>query len=84
MLKQPQYSPLTNAEQVIVIYAGTKGFLDGIDVKQVTRFETELLEHLRTNCKDLLEDITFKDRKVDGELEDRIKSELEKFLGNFS
>ena len=84
LLKQPQYSPLTNAEQVIVIYAGTKGFLDGIDVKQVTRFETELLEHLRTNCKDLLEDITFKDRKVDGELEDRIKSELEKFLGNFS
>ena len=41
LLKQPQYSPLTNAEQVIVIYAGTKGYLDKIDVKEVTKYEKE-------------------------------------------
>ena len=84
LLKQPQYAPLTNAEQVIVIYAGTKGFLDGIEVKQVNKYEMELLEHLRTNCKDLLSDLTNNDRKVDGELEEKIKTELEKFTANFS
>ncbi len=84
LLKQPQYSPLTNAEQVIVIYAGTKGFLDGIEVNSVNRYELELLEHLRKDCKDLLDDLTTNDRKVDGELEERIKSALEKFTANFS
>ena len=84
LLKQPQYAPLTNAEQVIVIYAGTKGFLDGIEVKQVNKYEMGLLDHLRTNCKDLLSDLTNNDRKVDGELEEKIKTELEKFAANFS
>ena len=84
LLKQPQYAPLTNAEQVIVIYAGTKGFLDGIEVASVTRYETALLEHLRSNCKPLLDDITVNDRKVDGDLEEAIKSELENFTTKFS
>jgi F-type H+-transporting ATPase subunit alpha len=84
LLKQPQYSPLTNAEQVIVIYAGTKGYLDKIEVKEVTKYETGLLQHLRTNCKALLNDLTKNDRKVDGELEDTIKAELEKFTTSFS
>ena len=84
LLKQPQYSPLTNAEQVIVIYAGTKGFLDEIDVSRVTEFEIGLLNHLRNNCKALLDDITQNDRKVDGDLEEKIRSELENFSKNFS
>jgi hypothetical protein len=49
LLKQPQYSPLTNAEQVCVIYAGVKGYLDNIAVRDVVRFEKRLLQHLRTN-----------------------------------
>ncbi len=84
LLKQPQYAPLTNAEQVIVIYAGTKGFLDGIEVNKVNAYELSLLEYLRNNCKELLDDLTVNDRKVDGELEERIKTELEKFTANFS
>ena len=84
LLKQPQYAPLTNAEQVIVIYAGTKGFLDGIEVNKVNEYEQSLLEYLRNNCKELLDDLTVNDRKVDGELEERIKTELEKFTANFS
>ncbi|MBL1437699.1 MAG: F0F1 ATP synthase subunit alpha [Rhodobacteraceae bacterium] len=83
LLKQPQYSPLTNAEQVIVIYAGTKGFLDKVAVKDVTRFEAGLLAHLRSNQADLLKDITDNDRKVKGELEDSIKSVLEAFAKDF-
>jgi F-type H+-transporting ATPase subunit alpha len=84
LLKQPQYSPLTNAEQVIVIYAGTKGYLDKIEVKEVTKYEVGLLQHLRKNCIGLLDDITKNDRKVDGNLEDNIKAELEKFAASFS
>ncbi len=84
LLKQPQYSPLTNAEQVIVIYAGTKGFLDKVDVKDVNRFETGLLSHLRSKHADLLKDITDNDRKVKGELEDSIKAALEAFVKDFA
>ncbi len=84
LLKQPQYSPLTNAEQVIVIYSGTKGYLDGIKVGAVGRFEAGLLNHVRQNHADLLEDITNNDRKVKGDLEDAIKSAVEGFAKNFN
>ncbi len=84
LLKQAQYSPLTNAEQVCVIYAGTKGFLDKIDVKDVGRFEAGLLAHLRNHNADLLKDITDNDRKVKGELEDSIKAALTAFATDFA
>ncbi|MDF2231094.1 F0F1 ATP synthase subunit alpha [Albimonas sp. CAU 1670] len=84
LLKQPQYSPLTNAEQVVVIYAGTQGYLDKIPVNQVTKFERGLLAHLRSSCKDLLDDIETNDRKVDGDLAAKIKSAIEDFSKGFS
>ena len=84
LLKQPQYSPLTTAEQVIVIYAGTKGYLDKIAVGKVNRFEAGLLNHLRQNCADLLADIANNDRKVSGDLEDAIKSAIESFARDFN
>ncbi len=83
LLKQPQYSPLTNAEQVVVIYAGTKGYLDGIEVDAVGRFETGLLNHLRSNHSALLKDISDNDRKVKGDLEDAIKAAIESFAKDF-
>ena len=84
LLKQAQYSPLTNAEQVIIIYAGTNGYLDTVEVKDVGSFEKGLITHLRSNCSDLLSDITENDRKVSGELEDKIKSAIESFASGFS
>ena len=84
LLKQPQYTPLTNAEQVISIYAGTKGYLDPIGVHEVGRFEAGLLNHVRQNHADLLADITENDRKVKGDLEDAIKSVVESFAKDFS
>ena len=80
LLKQPQYSPLTNAEQVIVIYAGTKGYLDKIDVKEVTSFEKNLVNYLRSEGKSLVEELTTNDRKIEGEIESKIKSLLDNFL----
>jgi len=84
LMKQPQYSPLTNAEIVCVIFAGTKGYLDKVGVRDVSRFEQGLLKHLRSNHQDLLEDITSNDRKVAGELEEKIRAALDEFAKDFA
>ena len=84
VLKQSQYSPLSNAEQVVVIYSGTGGYLDDIPVADVTRFEKGLVEHLRSNKADLMKDLTKNDRKVEGELEDSIKAAIIEFKERFS
>ena len=84
LMKQPQYSPLTNAEIVCIIFAGVNGYLDKVAVKDVGRFEQGLLTHLRTNNKDLLDDITNNDRKVEGELADQIKAVIENVKKTFA
>ena len=84
LMKQPQYAPLTNAEIVCVIYAGTKGYLDKIDVKQVGRFEAGLLKHLRTNASDVLDMITKEDPKIKGDAEEKIKAAIDAFAKDFA
>ena len=84
LMKQPQYSPLTNAEIVCVIYAGTHGYLDKIDVKSVGRFEAGLLKHMRTNARDVLDFITNEDPKIKGDAETRIKAALDAFAKDFA
>src|SRR5699024_1423501 len=49
LLKQPQYSPYSAEEQVVSIWAGTNGKLDSIEVEDVLRFESELLDYVRRN-----------------------------------
>jgi F-type H+/Na+-transporting ATPase subunit alpha len=83
LMKQNQYSPLTNAEIVCIIFAGTNGYLDKVPVKDVGRFEAGLLQHLRTKGKALLDDITKNDRKVSGDLEKAIRAELNAFAKDF-
>jgi len=51
LLKQPQFSPLQVEEQVAVIYAGTRGYLDGVPVKSVQKYERELLSNLKGTQK---------------------------------
>ena len=80
LLKQPQYSPLTNAEQVIVIYAGTKGYLDKTIVSEVTSFEKNLVNYLRSEGKAVVDELTSNDQKIEGEIENKIKSLLDNFL----
>jgi len=84
LMKQPQYAPLTNSEIVCVIYAGTHGYLDKVDVSEVGRFEAGLLAHLRSKHDDLLKDITNNDRKVKGELEEKIKAAIDGFAADFA
>nr|MBX2855321.1 F0F1 ATP synthase subunit alpha [Paracoccaceae bacterium] len=84
LLKQPQYSPLTNAEQVCVIYAGVNGYLDKIEVKDVGRFEQGLLAHLRGPHKEVLDFITKNDGKVEGDLGAKVKAALDSFAETFA
>ncbi len=84
LMKQPQYSPLTNAEIVCVIYAGVNGYLDKVDVKDVGRFEAGLLKHLRSNGKDVLDFLTKEDPKIKGEAEDKVKAAIDAFAKDFA
>jgi len=84
LMKQAQYSPLTNAEIVCVICAGTLGYLDKIDTKEVGRFEQGLINHLRGKHQDLLDWITNDDPKIKGEAEDKVKAALDEFAADFA
>ena len=84
LLKQAQYSPLTNAEIVCVIYAGTNGYLDDIAVGDVGRFETGLITHLRSKHQDLLDWITNDDPKIKDEAADKIKAALNEYAEGFA
>jgi F-type H+-transporting ATPase subunit alpha len=83
-MKQPQYSPLTNAEIVCVIYAGVNGYLDGVGLSDVGRWEQGMLNHVRSKHSDLLDFITNEDPKVKGEAEDKIKAALDEFAADFA
>ena len=89
LLKQPQYSPLQMEEQVVVVYAGTRGYLDKVPTDAVVRFEAELLRHIRADKQALLADIRdqkdiSKNGKDGGKIEDAIKSTLDAFSKTFA
>jgi len=57
LLKQPLNSPMPVQEQVVSIFAGTRGYLDDVPVDDVSRFESELLDHMRTRHASLLDEV---------------------------
>jgi len=79
LLKQPQYSPLTTAEQVAVLFSGVKGYLDEIETKSVTEYEAGLLTSLRGAGADILADIDAKQK-----LDDDLDTKLHNFIGDYT
>ncbi len=79
LLKQPQFSPMTVDEQVASIYSGTHGYLDGIDVSDVGRFEEELLRHLKDKHKAVLDKI-----RESGDLDEKTEEKLDKAIAAFA
>ncbi|MBE6448548.1 MAG: F0F1 ATP synthase subunit alpha [Alphaproteobacteria bacterium] len=79
MLKQPQYKPLSAAEQVVVIFAGVRGFLDALPIDKVAEFEEKALQDIRANHSEYLDEIT--DKKV---ISDELDAKLMKFYENFA
>ncbi|MCG6885432.1 MAG: F0F1 ATP synthase subunit alpha [Silicimonas sp.] len=84
LMKQPQYSPLTNAEIVVVIFAGTNGYLDKLDLKDVARFEQELLAHMHAKHSDVMDWITNDDPKIKGDAADKLKEAIDGFAADFA
>ncbi len=83
LLKQPQFSPLRVEEQVAVIFAGVNGYLDKLQVSQVSAFEQGLLALLRTEHKGLLETIRDK-RELNDETRGKLKSVIDAFAKTFA
>jgi len=84
LMKQPQYSPLTNAEIVAVIYAGTHGYLDNLPLAEAGKWEQGLLAYLRNQHADVLEWLTREDPKIKGEAEDRLKQVLDAYAKTYA
>ena len=57
LLKQPQYQPLNVNEQVMSIFAGTRGFLDDVPVREVARFEAAMLKYFRDQHPEIVDEI---------------------------
>ncbi|MEN8656593.1 F0F1 ATP synthase subunit alpha [Marivita sp.] len=84
LMKQPQYAPLTNAEIVCVIFAGTNGYLDKIPMDRVKDFENGLLGHMRGKRQDILDWITNEDPKIKGDAADKLKAAIDEYAADFS
>ncbi len=84
LLKQDQYVPLAVEEQVVVIYAGVKGYLDTINVKDVQRFEKELLLFMHQKDKSNLLQSIAKEKKITDEVERDLKDALAGFVKHFA
>ena len=82
LLKQPQFSPMPVEEQVVVIFAGTRGYLDQVEVGAVTRFETAMLGEIRADHADLLEAIRSK-QEVTPEVDKALVEFLDRFVKTF-
>lgn len=83
LLKQPQYSPLPVEEQVVSIFAGTKGYLDGVAVRDVNRFEAQFLSEVRSKGADILAAIRT-EKAISGDTEKKLHAFLQGFVKVFA
>ena len=82
LLKQNQYVPMAVEEQVVLIFAGTRGFLDKLPVDSVKRFESEYLDYLKTKHPAILDEIR-EQEKISDELDGKMRAAIEDFLKLF-
>ena len=78
LLKQDQYAPLSMEEQVVSIFAGVNGYLDGIETRDVTRFEAQYLDAIRDRGADILAAV-----REEGVVSDGTEAKLKAFLDEF-
>jgi F-type H+-transporting ATPase subunit alpha len=81
-LNQPQYQPWPVEEQVVAIFAGINGYLDDIPTAQVSRFQNELREYLRTQGS--VYDELREEKDLSDDLQEKLTSEIEKFKSSFA
>ena len=82
LLKQGQYQPLPVERQVLIIYAGTNGFVDELPVNALKKYEQDLYSFIDSKHPDVFADI-LKKRELDGDLRGKMNKALEEFKGVF-
>jgi F-type H+/Na+-transporting ATPase subunit alpha len=83
LLKQGQFAPMPVEEQVVVIYAGTNGFIDALPIPALGRYEKELLAFFKSRKADIMQQLK-SGAKLKGDLETQLKAGLEEFAKQFS
>ncbi|MGE4504171.1 MAG: F0F1 ATP synthase subunit alpha [Desulfovibrionaceae bacterium] len=83
VLKQPQYQPLPVEQQVAIIFAAGKGYLDDIAVESITKFEAEFLDYMRNSKSDVLGEIKTK-QALDDDLSAKLGAAIDEFKKVFS
>jgi F-type H+-transporting ATPase subunit alpha len=83
LLKQDQYVPMLVEQQILVIFAGTNGYVDDVPVNAVKKFEQELLRFMASKHQAVLDNIKSK-KQIDDDLKARIKSAIEEFKKSFT
>jgi len=82
LLKQPQYQPMPVEEQVVSLYAGTRGFMDDLPVEAVRKFEDGLLDYMRNQRSDILNEIK-ETQDLSPELDKKLAAAIEEFKKTF-
>jgi F-type H+-transporting ATPase subunit alpha len=82
LLKQDQYQPLTVEKQILIIYAGTNGFVDDLPITTLKKFEQELYSFIEAKHPDIFADI-LKKRELDADLRAKMNKALEEFKAIF-
>ena len=83
LLKQPQYQPMPTQEQVVSMYAATRGFMDDVPVASVLAFERDFLDFIRGAKSDILDDIVAR-KVLDADLEARLKDAILEFKKGYN
>jgi F-type H+-transporting ATPase subunit alpha len=84
LLKQGQYMPLKNSEQIVAIFCGTSGLLDDIELNQVREFEKGFVQYMNDNHADLMEMLDGWKTKWDDELAAKVEAAGEEFKKSFN
>jgi F-type H+-transporting ATPase subunit alpha len=82
LLKQGQYQPLSVEQQIVIIYAGTNGFIDDLPLNALKKYEQEVYSFIESRHPDIFADI-LKKRELDGDLRAKMNKALEEFKGIF-
>jgi len=81
LLKQDQYKPMPVSEQVLVLFAGARGYLDDVEIPVIRKFEADLRKFVKDRYSNLLEDISRK-KQLDADIEERLVNVITEFKKN--
>jgi len=82
LLKQPQFQPLTWQQQTVILFAGTQGYLDDFQVKDIRAFEVGLYKYFESAQTALIADLT-KKKALDDDLRGKLHAALKEYAANF-